>query len=142
MTPRELQDLYDREFCAGPPTQVPETLYEDMADLLDTLKAERDRIAREDPESVLAEGAGAAYRRVRDLSMRLVELRIHKIAELAVKGGAGRMTPGERVYHRTVSEITRAHVRRILGVHADDRGDPLGDDRRAPRVPGGVQDQG
>lgn len=115
-----LNALYAAEMRAEGLTPVPDDLYGQMAELLDSLRDEADRLGR---DTVLGEGIARRYSRAVVRASDIQRLRLDKVHIRAHERGMGRqsteenMTPSERSYYRDMAEMTEAFIaHRMAGI--------------------------
>lgn len=111
----ELAAIYRVERKSPSLSAVRRDLYPAMAGLMSSLKTEYSNRLSDDPDSLLCEGASQNRRRCETLSKDIVELRMGKIASIALRNSMGGRNPldlltsEEKLYHDQVSEISRSH---------------------------------
>lgn len=96
-------------------SSVRKDLYPAMMELYNSLVRDCDRLAAENPDSVMFDGINERRRKVQSRMKAITEKRLKKIAELALRNAIGAnnpveiLTPEEKEYYDTVVEATKRH---------------------------------
>ncbi len=95
---------------------VRKDLYPSMASLIISLRTEYEKHLSIDPDSIICEGVNQRRKKAMSLSKEITEIRMGKIASLALIGARGgqnvrdHLTPEEREYYDDILNISRRHV--------------------------------
>jgi len=95
---------------------VRKDLYPAMASLIISLRTEYEKHLSADPDSIICEGANQRRKRAVLMSQEIVEIRMGKIALLALIGARGgqnvldHLTPEEREYYDNILDVSKKHV--------------------------------
>ncbi|MDY0293123.1 MAG: hypothetical protein RBQ77_00925 [Candidatus Methanomethylophilaceae archaeon] len=113
MTFEDLTSVYRLEKKAPALSNVRKDLYRSMSNLLATVSKEYERQLARDPDSIICEGVNQRRKKIKLLSMEIVELRMQKVASLALRGARGAdnsidvLTPEEKEYYSEVLAASR-----------------------------------
>ncbi|MCL2031735.1 MAG: hypothetical protein FWH45_00410 [Methanomassiliicoccaceae archaeon] len=95
---------------------VRKDLYPAMAGVVIGLRAEYEKHLSADPDSIICEGVNQRRKKAVSLSKEIAEIRMSKIASLALIGARGgqnvldHLTPEEREYYNDVLNISKKHL--------------------------------
>jgi len=112
----DLGAIYRTEKKSPTVSAVRRDLYPAMAGLIISLKAEYEKHLSADPDSIICEGANQRRKKAILMSKEITEIRMGKIASLALIGARGgqnvldHLAPEEREYYDSVLDISRKHV--------------------------------
>lgn len=112
----DLGTVYRMEKKSPTLSPVRKDLYPATAALIVFLRTEYEKFLSEDPDSIICEGANQRRKKAISLSNEIIEMRMGKIASLALLGARGghnlleHLTPEEREYYDNILEISRRHV--------------------------------
>lgn len=115
MTIEDLAEVYRVEKKSGSLMNVRSDFYSAVARLLKTQRQECDRLLAKDPDSLLCEGAKTRRRKGQQLSKEIIEMRMHKICNMALRGAMGAencieaLTSEERQYYENILTISTNH---------------------------------
>ncbi|MCL1810896.1 MAG: hypothetical protein FWG41_01550 [Methanomassiliicoccaceae archaeon] len=116
MSFEDLGAIYRTEKKSPTLSTVRKDLYSAMAGLIVGLRAEYEKHLSADPDSIICEGVNQRRKRAVSMSREITELRMGKIASLALIGARGgqnvlnNLTPEEREYYDDMLNISRRHV--------------------------------
>ncbi|AIZ57202.1 hypothetical protein Mpt1_c13400 [Candidatus Methanoplasma termitum] len=116
MSFEDLGAIYRVEKKSPTLSPIRKDLYPAMAGLIMTLKSEYEGCLSKDPDSIICEGANQRRKKAVSMSKEITEMRMGKIASLALIGARGgqnlldHLTPEEREYYTMVLDISRKHV--------------------------------
>lgn len=116
MSFEDLGAIYRVEKKSPTLSSVRKDLYPSMAGLVIALKAEYEKCLSVDPDSIICEGVNQRRKKAVSLSKEITEMRMSKIASLALIGARGgqnvldHLTPEEKEYYEDVLNISRRHV--------------------------------
>ncbi|MDR1955057.1 MAG: hypothetical protein LBP82_03805 [Candidatus Methanoplasma sp.] len=116
MTFDDLSAIYRVEKKSRTISAVRKDLYPAMAGLIMGLRAEYEKYLSIDPDSIICEGVNQHRKKAVALSREITELRMEKIAALALIGARGGqnalepLTPEERDYYDGVLIVSRKHI--------------------------------
>jgi len=117
--PLSFEDLgatYRTEKKSPTVSAVRRDLYPAMASLIITLRTEYEKHLSADPDSIICEGANQRRKKAILMSKEIAEIRMGKIAQLALIGARGgqnvldHLTSEEREYYDNILDISRKHV--------------------------------
>ena len=120
MTIGDLTEIYRVEKKSGTLSAVRPDLYPALAVLLKSQRDEYGHLLSENPDSIMAEGANQRRRKGLQLSKEVVEMRMEKICDMALRGAMGAdnpvdmLTKEERGYYSEILKTSREH-KGILG---------------------------
>lgn len=109
-----LSEIYRVERKSGTLSDVRPDLYPALAALLKSQKDEYLRLLSDDPDSIMAEGINQRRKRCQDLSKDIIEIRMDKICDMALRGAMGadnpidRLTKEEREYYQKIMDASIA----------------------------------
>jgi DNA replication factor GINS len=112
----DLGTIYRTEKKSPTISSVRRDLYPAMADLIIRIRLEYERHLSADPDSIICEGVNQRRKKALSMSREITELRMSKIATLALMGARGgqnvldHLTSEEREYYENVLGISRKHV--------------------------------
>jgi len=112
----DLGAIYRVEKKSPTLSAVRRDLYPAMAGLVIALRAEYEKHLSTDPDSIICEGANQRRKKAVSMSREITELRMGKIAALALIGARGgqnvldHLTSEEREYYDNILDISRKHV--------------------------------
>ncbi len=115
MRVEDLTEIYRVENRTGSLSSVRRDLYQAMAAMQIALRDEYDRLLSKDPDSIMCEGANQRRRKAQRLSGEIVEIRMRKICQMALRGAMGadntvdQLTAEEKEYYATVLKASRDH---------------------------------
>lgn len=115
MTYDELTAIYRKEMASNSLAEVRHDFYTALADMLNSIQREYEKALADDPDSIVCEGLNQRRKKMLDISMRIIDYRMDKIASMALKRGEGygsvigRMTPEEKRLYQSILEAFRAH---------------------------------
>jgi len=116
LTFEDLGATYRTEKKSPTVSAVRRDLYPAMASLIIVLRAEYEKHLSADPDSIICEGANQRRKKAVLMSKEIVEIRMGKIALLALIGARGgqnvldHLCPEEREYYDGILEISKKHV--------------------------------
>ena len=116
MSFEDLGAVYRVEKKSPTLSAVRRDLYSAMAGLVITLRTEYEKQLSADPDSIICEGVNQRRKKAVSMSKEVAELRMGKIASLALIGARGgqnvldHLTPEEREYYDDILNISRRHV--------------------------------
>ena len=116
LTFEDLGATYRTEKKSPTVSAVRRDLYPAMAGLIIVLRAEYEKHLSADPDSIICEGANQRRKKAVLMSKEIVEIRMGKIALLALIGARGgqnvldHLCPEEREYYDGILEISKKHV--------------------------------
>ena len=96
-------------------SSVRKDLYPAMMELYNTLVRDCDRLAADNPDSVMFDGINERRRKVQSRMKAITEKRLKKITDLALRNAIGAnnpteiLTPEEKEYYDVVVEATKKH---------------------------------
>jgi DNA replication factor GINS len=109
----DLSVAYRIEKKASTLAPIRKDFYPAVSTLLMSLKTEYDKQLSSDPDSLVCEGANQRRKKANRLSMEVVETRMRKICEMALRGAMGAqnlvdmLTPEEKKYYNDILDISR-----------------------------------
>jgi len=112
----DLGAIYRTEKKSPTVSAVRRDLYPAMAGLIMGLRIEYEKHLAADPDSIICEGANQRRKKAISMSKEIAELRMGKVASLALIGARGgqntldHLTPEEKEYYESVLDISRKHV--------------------------------
>jgi DNA replication factor GINS len=112
----DLSAIYRVERKSPTLSAVRKDLYSAMAGLVIDLRTEYEKHLSADPDSIICEGVNQRRKKASSLSKEITEIRMGKIAALALFGARGgqsvldNLTPEERDYYHDVLSISKKHV--------------------------------
>jgi DNA replication factor GINS len=112
----DLGAIYRVEKKSPTLSAVRRDLYPAMAGLVIDLRAEYEKHLSKDPDSIICEGANQRRKKAVSMSREITELRMGKIAAVALIGARGgqnvldHLTAEEREYYDNILDISRKHV--------------------------------
>ena len=112
----DLGTVYRTEKKSPSISSVRKDLYPAMAGLITDLRTEYEKQLSVDSESIMCEGANQRRKKAISLSKEVTELRMGKIASLALIGARGgqnslnNLTQEERLLYEDILTITKKHV--------------------------------
>lgn len=121
MTFEDLTSVYRTERSSASLTQVRHDLYPAMRALASEQSRKCERLAAEDPESIMFDGALERRRKINHYVKLVTELRIRKIAGGALTGAMGadhvldKLTPEEKEFYDSVV----ASAKRMMSMSSD-----------------------
>lgn len=116
MTIDELSEIYRVEKKSRGLSTVRPDLFEAMAKLEKKLRKEYDEQLMKNPDDILVEGTNLRRKRCKQLTRDIIDLRMHKIVQLALRAAMGghntldAMTVEEREYYETVLSYSKSHI--------------------------------
>jgi len=116
MSFEDLGAIYRVEKKSPTLSPVRKDMYPAMAGLVMALRSEYEDCLSKDPESIICEGANQRRKKAVSMSKEIAEMRMGKIASLALIGARGgqnildHLTPEEREYYTLVLDVSRKHV--------------------------------
>lgn len=116
MSFEDLGAVYRVEKKSPTVSAVRKDLYSAMAGLIITLRTECEKHLSADPDSIICEGVNQRRKKAISMSKEIAELRMGKIASLALIGARGgqnildHFTSEEREYYDDILNISRRHV--------------------------------
>jgi DNA replication factor GINS len=112
----DLGAIYRTEKKSPTLSTVRKDLYSAMAGLIIDLRSEYEKHLSKDPDSIICEGVNQRRKKAVSMSREITELRMGKIAALALIGARGgqnvlnNLTPEEREYYDDVLNVSRRHI--------------------------------
>ncbi len=116
MTFDTLTSIYRVEKNSATLSTVRKDLYPAMRELFDNQAKECDRLAAASPDSIMFDGAVERKKKILLRMKMVMEVRIRKIAEMALRGAMGAvnivdaMTPEEKEYYNAVLDLSKKHL--------------------------------
>jgi DNA replication factor GINS len=116
MSFEDLGAVYRVEKKSPTLSAVRRDLYSSMAGLIIDLRTEYEKCLSADPDSIICEGVNQRRKKAVSMSKEIAEIRMGKIAALALIGARGgqnvleHLTQEEREYYDDVLNISRRHV--------------------------------
>ena len=116
LTFEDLGAIYRVEKKTPTLSPVRKDLYPSMSKLITELRSEYEDCLSVDPESIICEGVNQRRKKAISMSREIIELRMGKIASLALisaRGGQNvldNLTSEERSYYNGVLDISRKHI--------------------------------
>jgi len=116
MSFEDLGAIYRVEKKSPPLSAVRKDLYPAMASLIIGLRSEYEKHLSADPDSIICEGANQRRKKAVSMSREITELRMGKIAALALIGARGgqntldHLTSEEKEYYENVLNISKRHI--------------------------------
>jgi len=115
MTFEELTSIYSVELRSNALSEVRRDLYPAMTSLYKEQISRCDALARKDPDSIMFDGAVSRKKNIKKYMKMVAELRMKKIADMAVRGAMGAvnnpvqlLTPEERTFHDSTMKAAAA----------------------------------
>ena len=111
----ELTSIYRVECRSTGLSDVRKDMYKAVAELSETIYKEYEQQLSVDPGSLPCEGINERRKRIESLSQKIVEMRMDKVAKLAMRVAMGDgidtefFTPEEKEYYSTILESSRKH---------------------------------
>jgi len=115
MSVEDLAEIYRVERNSSSLTSIRRDLYPAMASAVIGLRDEYDRMLSKDPDSIMCEGANQRRKRATQLSKQIVEIRMKKICQMALRGAMGAdntvdvLTSEEKEYYNAILKISKDH---------------------------------
>lgn len=115
MSVEDLAEIYRVEQNSKSLTSVRRDLYQAMATVLISLRDDYDRMLSKDPDSIMCEGANQRRKRAAQLSKQIVEIRMKKICQMALRGAMGAdntvdvLTAEEKDYYTAILKNSKDH---------------------------------
>lgn len=112
----DLGSIYRTEKKSPTVSAVRRDLYPAVAGLIMNLKIDYEKHLSADPDSIICEGANQRRKKAISMSKEIAELRMGKVASLALIGARGgqnildHLTPEEKEYYDNILDISRKHV--------------------------------
>ena len=116
MSYEDLGAVYRVEKKSPTLSAVRKDLYPAMAGVVVSLRAEYERHLSADPDSIICEGVNLKRKKAMSLSKEVAEIRMGKIAALALIGARGgqnvldHLTPEERDYYNEILGVSGKHL--------------------------------
>ena len=116
MSFEDLGAIYRIEKKSSPLSAVRKDLYSAMASLIISLRSEYEKHLSVDPDSIICEGANQRRKKAVSMSREITELRMGKIAALALIGARGgqntldHLTSEEKEYYENILNISKRHI--------------------------------
>lgn len=115
MAYEELTSLFRKERSSNSLAELRHDFYPALADMVARTQREYEKALVDDPDSIVCEGLNQRRKKMLDISQRIIDDRMDKIASMALKAGVGfgdaftRLTPEEKELYQSVLECFRAH---------------------------------
>ncbi|MDR3075499.1 MAG: hypothetical protein LBU30_05640 [Candidatus Methanoplasma sp.] len=112
----DLGAIYRMEKKSPTLSAVRRDLYSAMAGLILEIRSEYEKQLSTDPDSIICEGVNQRRKKAASMSKEITEIRMGKIASLALIGARGgqnvleNLTPEEKEYYEDILNISRRHV--------------------------------
>ena len=115
MAYEELTSLYRKERSSNSLAELRHDFYPSLAEMISRTQREYEKALSTDPDSIVCEGLNQRRKKMMDISQRIIDDRMVKIASMALKGGVGygdsfeRLTSEERALYQKILESFRSH---------------------------------
>jgi DNA replication factor GINS len=120
MTFEDLSSAYRVEMKSNILAEARKDLYAALAGIQEKTQKDYEAEYSKDPDSIMCEGMNERRKKVNNLIQKVIDLRMEKVAMLALRGSMGannvieKLTQEERIYYTTVAEDSKKHRNSVL----------------------------